>query len=116
MRYWPRAREAFDKGHPTAKGLRNVAEHLDDYVVNEGDRQTGKAEPAMTERYPQTFISFAGGAYLDIGGDQLELFSTARAAVRLADMVERVRERYLTRAEREANAALRERYGLDQEA
>ena len=37
----------------------------------------------------------------------------AEAAVDLAAVVERVREKYLERAEKEANAALRRRYGRD---
>jgi hypothetical protein len=66
----------------------------------------------MTERYTRTFSSFSdGAAWVEIGGEQLGILSAAHAAVKLA-VVERVRVKCLDRAEREANLALRERYGL----
>jgi hypothetical protein len=43
----------------------------------------------------------------------VHLRAVADAAVELAEVVERVREKYLARAEKEANATLRRRYGID---
>jgi hypothetical protein len=109
-----RARAAFDVVGPNASALRDVAVHLDQYAVNQGHRQTGKRDPAMTERYPSTFIYFPGehefvddscSAYLEIGGEMLPLTSAARAAVALAEVTERVREKYLRIAQRAATAA-----------
>jgi hypothetical protein len=53
----------------------------------------------------------AGQSILELGGESLKLRTAAKAAIRLAETVERIRGKYLERAEREANAALRRRYG-----
>jgi hypothetical protein len=69
----------------------------------------------IEDPYVETLIhrSNGGGTVIDLAGDQVNLRMAARAAVELAAVVERVRERYLERAERKANAGLRRRYGLD---
>jgi hypothetical protein len=103
-----------------------VVVHLDDYAVNEGLRQTGKAGPALTEQYPYLVVYWVnvrtdvgneqltgdGGLYVEIAGEQVSLRTAAREALKLAGEVEHVRREYLERAEREANAALRKRHGL----
>ena len=63
----------------------------------------------------ETFIHWAngGGTALDLAGDRINLRAAANAAVALAEVIERVREKYLERSEREANAALRRLHGLD---
>jgi hypothetical protein len=52
----------------------------------------------------------AGGLYLSLGDEQLNLRTAAEAAVALADVIERVREKHLQRAGREADAALGRRW------
>jgi hypothetical protein len=110
------ARARFDAVGPRAEALRDLVVHLDDYAVGEGRRQTGKEPgPQITDPYLETFISWTngGGTVLDLGGERLNLRTAASAAVDLAEVVERVREKYLERAEQRANAALRRRYGGD---
>jgi hypothetical protein len=62
----------------------------------------------------ETFIcsTDGGGTILRLEDEHLNLRAAANAAVELAQVVERVRARHPERAEREANAALRRRYGL----
>jgi hypothetical protein len=113
-----RARASFDGVAPRAKAVRDVAAHLDEYAVGEGRRQTEKRqehEPAVSRRNVEPFIYWtdAGATYLDLGGDGVSLHTAAQAAIELADVVERVRERHLVLAGERANAALRRRAGLD---
>jgi hypothetical protein len=55
-----------------------------------------------------------GGTIVDLAGEALNLQAAAKAAVELAEVVERVLRKYLNRAEQEANAAQqRRRYELD---
>jgi hypothetical protein len=116
-----RARERFDRTGPQAETIRDIAAHLDAYAVGEGDRQTetgrGRpAQPPVTESNVTPFIFWTngGGTRLQLADEELNLRTAAHAAVALAEVVERVRLKYLQRVEREANAALRRRYGLDQ--
>jgi hypothetical protein len=87
--------------------------HLDEYAVNQGRRQTGSADPPIAERYPSPLIYFTGGeAYIRIADDTVGLRAAVRAAIRLADTVERVRAAHLARVECAANAAFRKRWHL----
>jgi hypothetical protein len=108
-----RARAHFDAVGPDAEALRHLVTHRDDYAVGEGLRQTGKGIPPISDRSVSTFISWTdgGGTNLRLADEQLDLRAAANAAVELAQVVEQVRDKYLIRAEEEANAALRRRYG-----
>jgi hypothetical protein len=108
------ARARFDAVGPRAEALRDLVAHLDEYAVGKGRRQTGEAEPPITDPYVKTFISWtnSGGTVLDLAGEWLNLRTVANAAVKLAEVVERVRRKHLERAERETDAALRRMYGL----
>ena len=112
------ARARFDALVPGAEKLRDLVAHLDAYAVGEGWRQTGKATPALAEQYLASFIYWGEGGttVFDLGGERLYLREAAKAATDLAQIVERVRARHLARAGREANAALRRRWGLPEEA
>lgn len=112
------ARARFDAAvGPDAERLRDLVAHLDEYAVGEGWRQTGQGMPPLDERYLATFIywSDGGGTVLDLGDQRLNLREAGNAAAELARVVERVRAKHLERAEREANAAMRRRYGLPPE-
>jgi hypothetical protein len=110
-----RARKAFhaDVGH-AAKAIRDVAMHLDDYAVGQGNRQVGRhraGESAITDRNVKAFIYWtdAGESYLTLGGDQLSVDGAARAAVALAEVVEVVRGKHQKLAiKRFANAVRRQ--------
>lgn len=109
------ARARFDALGPDAEALRDLVVHLDSYAAGEGWRQTGHGRPAISDQFLATFIYWGngGGTILDLGSQQLNLRVAAGAAVDLAVVVERVRAKYLERAEQEANAALRRRYGQE---
>jgi hypothetical protein len=110
-----RARARFDAVAPRAEALRDLVAHLDEYAIGVGQRQTKKRRPPITDPYVEALIHWtpSGGTIVDLAGEALNLQGAAKAAVELANVVERVRVRYLDRAEREANVALRRRYGLD---
>jgi hypothetical protein len=112
-----KARARFDAAIPHAEGLREVIAHLDAYAVGEGWRQTGHQMPPLSEQYVSTYIYWTdgGGTILALGDQQLNLRVAASAAADLAQVVERVRAKYLERAEQEANAALCRRFGLPPE-
>jgi hypothetical protein len=109
------ARKNFDAAGPRAEALRDLIAHLDEYATGTGRRQTGQAQPPITDPYVTTFMywSDGGGTIVDLGDEQLNLRVAAAAAKRLAEVVERARERGLQRAEQQANAALRLRWGID---
>lgn len=109
-----RARARFDAVGPDAEALRDLVTHLDAYAVGEAWRQKGQRLPAISDKYLSTLIwwSDGEGTILNLGAEQLNLRTAAGAAVELAQVVERVRAEYLKRAEQEANAAFRRRYGL----
>jgi hypothetical protein len=112
------ARARFDAAvGPDAERLRDLVAHLDEYAVGEGWRQTGKAMPPVTDPYLATFIYWAdgGGTILRLGDEGLNLQAASHAATDLAQVVEQVRARHLERVEREANAAMRRRFGLPPE-
>jgi hypothetical protein len=111
------ARAHFDAVVPDAEALRDLVAHLDAYAVGEGWRQTGAQMPTLSEPYLTTFIFWTdgGGTVLNLGDEQLNVRTAASAAVKLAQMVERVRAKHLERVEREANAAARRRFGLPPE-
>jgi hypothetical protein len=96
------------------EALRDIVIHLDADAVGEGHRQTGKTLPPIAEKYVSQFIWYTpgGDVRINLGDEHLSLERAARAAISLAEVVECVRAKYLQRAEEEANAALRERYGL----
>jgi hypothetical protein len=52
---------------------------------------------------------------MSLGGEHLDLRAAAQAAKDLARVVERVRVKHLVQAERDANAAMRQRFGLPSE-
>jgi hypothetical protein len=112
-----KARQRFDAVAPRAEALRDIVAHLDDYAVGEGQRQTGERGPPVEQKYVQTYLFWTngGGTILRLEDEQLNLRDSAQAAVELAEVVERVRAKHLVRVEREANAALRRRYGLPPE-
>jgi hypothetical protein len=97
---------------PDAKMLRDLVAHLDAYAVGEGERQTGKRQPALNDDLPSPLISWgnSGPTELSLGDKHMNLGAAADAAVQLAAEVERVRERGLARAEREANQAMERRF------
>jgi len=107
-----RARERYDAVGAEAEALRDVASHLEQYAVGEGHRQTGKRTPAIMERYvtPLVFWDDGGGLYLSLADAQLNLRAAAAAAVELAEVVERVREKQLERAGRDAEKAFERRW------
>lgn len=110
-----RARAHFDSVGPDAEAVRDLVVHLDDYATGSGRRQVGHAGPPIADPYVETFIHWSngGGTVLDLAGDRINLRAAASAAIDLAELVERVREKYLALAEQKANAALRRRYGMD---
>jgi hypothetical protein len=110
-----RARDRFDSVAPQTEDLRDLVIHLDDYAVSQGWRQTGHAEPLIAEPYLASSVYWVdgGGTILSLGDESLDLRTAANAAVELAEVAERVREKHLRRAEHEANAALRRQRGLD---
>jgi hypothetical protein len=115
-----RARERFDAAYPDTKGLRDLVAHLDEYAVGEGRRQIGKQSPPMpriSDKYLWALIYWGdgGGTIMSLGGEHLNLRAAANAAKDLAQVVERVRETHLKQAEQEANAAMRQRFGLPPE-
>jgi hypothetical protein len=112
-----KARKHFDSVAPHAEALRDIVTHLDDYGVGEGQRQTGERGPPVEQTYVQTYLYWTngGGTTLRLEDEQLNLRGAAHAAVKLAEVVERVRAKHLLRVEREANAALRRRHGLPPE-
>ena len=109
-----KARAVFEGRVPDIEALRDIVMHLDAYAVGEGNRQTGKTLPPIAESYVSQIIWYTpgGDVRVDLGDEQISLDTAARAAIELAQVVERVRARCLQRAEEEANAALRARYGL----
>jgi hypothetical protein len=52
------------------------------------------------------FWTDVSGTSIDLGGKRVDLGASVKAATELAQVVERAREEYLTRAGNEANAAL----------
>jgi hypothetical protein len=92
-----RARKTFDdEVGRAANYIRDVAMHLDDYAIGIGNRQTGKQGPALTERYVRNTVYWTDldESYISLGGHQLSVDRTAYAAVKLAEVVEQVRDRY----------------------
>jgi hypothetical protein len=84
--------------------------HLDDYAIGKGNRQTGKQVPVVTERYVQNTVYWTdlNESYISLGGHQLSVDRTAHAAVELAEVVERVRDRCQRLAMERWGAALNE--------
>jgi hypothetical protein len=106
-----RARDAFDQVGHRAEKLRDIAAHLDDYAVGEGNRQQGRqrgGDPPVTESHvnPLIYWGNGGGTMLVLADEQLDLRAAAQAAIALAAVVERVRVKYRDKAATEATAAL----------
>jgi hypothetical protein len=111
------ARTHFDAVWPDTKRLRDLVAHLDAYAVGEGLRQIGKQSPPIppiSDKYLWALIYWGngGGTIVNLGGEQLDLRAAAEAAKELAKVVERVRVKHLKQAEQDANAAMRQRFGL----
>jgi hypothetical protein len=91
-----KARQKFDaEVGSVAKDIRDIAMHLDDYALGQGNRQTGKQGPAVRERHVRNTVYWTdlNESYVSLGGDQLSVERTARAAIELAGMIERARVR-----------------------
>jgi hypothetical protein len=115
-----RARERFDSVSPDAQRLRDLVTHLDAYAVGEGWRQIGKQSPPTTpisDKYLSALMYWTdgGGTIISFGNERLDLRAAANAAKDLAQVVERARFKHLKQAERDANAAMRQRFGLPPE-
>jgi hypothetical protein len=113
-----KARVRFDAVGPDAEKLRELVAHLDDYAVGKGHRQTGRKEPPLSDQRPSVLIYWGeggSGTVLSLGDQRLNLREAADAAVALAHVVESVGAKHLARVEKEANAALRRRFGLPPE-
>ena len=92
-----KARQKFEEEvGDSAKAVRDIAMHLDDYAIGEGNRQTGKQGPPMTERYVRNTVYWTdrNESYISLGGDQLSVERAAHAAIQLAEAVERVRAKH----------------------
>jgi hypothetical protein len=113
-----RARADFDAVAPRAKDVRDVAAHLDEYAIGEGKRQTERRQQHERAMSSATSSRSSTGPpqvrrTSTFGGDGLDLHAAARAAIALAAVVERVREKHFVLAGARADAALRRRAGLD---
>lgn len=89
-----KARQRFDtEVGIVASDVRDIAMHLDDYALGQGNRQTGKQGPAIRDRHVRNTVYWTdlNESYISLGSDQLSIERTARAAVELAEVVERVR-------------------------
>jgi hypothetical protein len=106
------ARARFDAVARHTEALRDLVAHLDAYAVGEGHRQTGKREPAIREKYLSRLIywSNGGGTHVNLGDEQINVRTAARAAIELARVVEQVRAKHLALAGREADEAFRRMY------
>ena len=106
-----KARKTFDRSFLDAENLRDLVTHLDKYAIGEGNRQTGKTQPKLGEKYVATFIYWGddGDTILNLGDRTVDLRSAAGAAIELAAAVERARSKGLERAENQANEALQRR-------
>jgi hypothetical protein len=90
------ARARFDASRPDTNALRDLVAHLDAYAVGEGWRQTGKQLPPISEKYLSPLIWWGDGegTMLNLGKERLNLRTAAAAAIKLAQVVERVRAEY----------------------
>jgi hypothetical protein len=106
-----KARRRFDGQVPHAETIRDLVAHLDEYATGQGQRQVAKRTPPIREKYLSVLLYWTenGRTYLHLGQEQIDLKGAAEEAVKLAEVVEDVRARYLRRAEEEANEALRRR-------
>lgn len=113
------ARKRFHAFGPSAKALRDLVIHLDEYAVGQGRRQRkGAKAPIAKTNIAATVYWYSDSedrplqTVLTLGGEQLDLHVAADAAVELAEVVERVRRRHLECAGKEADAAWRRRAAL----
>jgi hypothetical protein len=86
--------------------------HLDAYSVGEGNRQTGRqrrGESAITRRNvtPLVYWTDADESYLTLGNEQISIDRAARAAITLAEVVERVRAKHQQLAIERLSAAIK---------
>jgi hypothetical protein len=116
-----KARDRFDAVGPRAEAIRDLVVHLDEYAIGAGRRQTEKAEPPISDPYLRTQVYWGvaddgarQGTMLNLGDENLDLRTAGKAAVALAEVVERVRRRHLERVSAEANEAFRRRWGVDE--
>jgi hypothetical protein len=115
-----RARDAFNQAGSRAKMIRDIAAHLDEYAVGEGNRQQadlrpGESRVTETNVSPLIYWGDGGGTQLVLADERLDLRAAAEAAVTLAAVVERVRIKHLERAAAEAGAAFKRRWMPDSE-
>jgi hypothetical protein len=98
-----------------AESLRDLVTHLDEYAVGLGERQTGKREPPITEKYlrPLVYWTEASGTYFVLDREQVELRELATAALDLADATENVRIKHIPLVEDKAREAGRLLYAYD---
>lgn len=107
------------------KALRDIAVHLDAYATGEGHRQTNRGRrngsPVGDAVNPShswvsstvtledgTAVEGPETAFIDLGDERISLHRASRAAMQLADVIERTRARYEQVAEERADAILRE--------
>jgi hypothetical protein len=110
-----KARARFDAVCPGAEDLRDMVAHLEDYAVGKGLRQQPTPQgtpPPVTEKHLAVapFWTDEGGTHIDLGDKRVELRVATKAAAELAQIVERVRAKYLAKASKEANDAMWRRY------
>jgi hypothetical protein len=115
-----KARTRFDAVGPRAEALRDLVAHLDEYAIGQGRRQTGKAGPPINDPYVRTQVYWGvdddgtpQGTVLDLGRESVNLRAAGRAAIALAEVIDRVRARHLQRTEQEAREAFAQRWGTE---
>lgn len=104
--------DRFSRDWPDTGDLRDLVAHLDEYAIGDGQRQTGARTPRLDDTNVESFIYWVdgGGTLLNLGDRSLDLRRAAADAVQIAPLVEGTRQRYLERANTEANDALRRKW------
>lgn len=98
-----KARQAFDRVAPDAGLLRDLVTHLSDYAMGAGLRQNPDADRRHGSHIPQRNVKQAvywtetGDSYLALAGHRYLLQDVARAAITLAEEVERAIKRGMDR-------------------
>jgi hypothetical protein len=110
-----RARARFEARVPHVEAFRDLVAHLDDYAIGLGwsQRPTDDGTPPLiTEKNlaVQPFWTDVDGMSIDLAGMRVDLAASVEAATELAQVVERAREKGLTRASNDANDAMKRRF------